>query len=136
MEDVPGIFAMLCAFCVPTMAVSILLFIGLRARRLLPSEEGRTPLYTRTTAGYIGHLRYGGPFIHVRLYDDMLVLGLVKPIVFTYDQLDELEVLSGLRYGLRLHHHHPTAPKRISLSMLDHKELTALIEQRQVAHAR
>ena len=117
----------------PLLPISILIFLGVRARRRLPQEEGRTPLYTKTCGGYIGWLKYGGPFIHVRAYEDLLVIGLVKPIVLRYEQIDSLETLRGLRFGLRIHHHHPSAPAKVVLSMLDHQRAKALFEERRAA---
>ena len=119
----------------PVLALAVLGLVAgfVQAHRRLDIERGKVPLYAGVAAGVIGWIYARGPLIHLRLYDDFIVIGGWRRIVLRYDQIDRLEMKprQGIFLGsLRIFHHQPQAPKRIRVDVGDPERLKRMIEAR------
>jgi hypothetical protein len=102
----------------------------IRVRRLLPIEQNRTPIFVTSAAGILGLIFHRGPLIHLRFYDDFMVIRGWRRIVLRYDEIDHVEVRPRplpLLGGVRIVHHQANAPSRIRIDIRDPERLAEII---------
>lgn len=110
----------------------LLLTSALLVQRQLAVERGQQPLFTQTSGGQVGWIRYRGPFIRLSLYEDFLVIRCWQTVVLRYDEIDRVDLTKWLGIvtdGVRLVHH-GHAPGRIRLGSSDPARVKALIDTR------
>ena len=106
-------------FIVPFgFAIVIAVFIiALRGKKKLhPLEKGRTPLFAdNSCGGWIGAVRSTYPFVRVSIYEDFLVVGMLRgPILLRYDEIVSAVVEKVyFTRGLVITHRNGEAPSRI-----------------------
>ncbi|MBE9044193.1 hypothetical protein IQ255_07230 [Pleurocapsales cyanobacterium LEGE 10410] len=101
--------------------------------RSLDIEKGKHPLYTSTSGGIIGWIRYKGPFINLRIYDEFIVISCTKIILFKYGEIDGVEIKKWMGLvpdSVRLVHHKSDAPGRIILGTTNPIRVKEIIDSR------
>ncbi len=113
--------------------VGLLLLIVLQARRRVPEEAGKTPIYSTIGGGRIGWLNYRGPFISLRLYEDFLVIRALQTIVLPYAEIESVEVKKWLGMTpdrIQIAHRSLHAPETIIVGVSNPARVKEMIDQR------
>ena len=80
-QEIPAIFV-LTFMLVVAGAIAAVFAISIRnSRRRAPEEFGLTPVLSETCGGRVGRIRYTTPFVRVTLYETLLVVAAIRPIV-------------------------------------------------------
>jgi hypothetical protein len=109
----------------------IFILITVKAHNRLNIEINKTPLYTSTAGGQIGWIRYRGPFVSIRIYDNFIVIGSAKTIVLRFEEIDRVEIK---RWGaftdrVQLIHHKLDAPSKIIIGTTNPTKVKEIIEK-------
>ena len=104
-----------------------------KAHRLLDIEEGKKLLHSSTSGGHIGRIRYRGPFINLRIYDEFIVISSLKAIVLRYEDIERVEIkkwMGSIPSEIKLVHHKWDAPKKIVIGTTKPIYLKEMIDSR------
>lgn len=98
----------------------------------LEIEKGKTALYKQTRGGVIGVIRFKGPLISLRVYEEFIVIGCGKKYVLRYHDIDRIEIKEslGLANRIQIIHHNSDVPNNILLGTKNPTKLKELIEAR------
>lgn len=99
-----------------TIVFSSLALIIIRSRSLIPQEQGLIPVFKKRCSAIIGKLRYKGPFISFRVYDEFLVVSGFNKIVLNYYDIVKAETVKKWGYNVtQIFHKRREYPDRIIL---------------------
>lgn len=111
--------------------LGIFLWLIISSQKKLEIEENKKPLYTSTAGGQIGGLRYKGPFISLRIYDEFIVIGCGRTIVLKYDEIVSVEIkkwMGSVADRIQIIHRNPNAPKDIIIGTGNPTQVKQIID--------
>ena len=126
------LFPILAIFLFLGTIISIFVVLTVLSHRKLEIEKGKTALYKQTRGGVIGVIRFRGPLISLRVYEEFIFIGCGKQYVLRYHDIDRVEIKEFLGFATRIQiiHHNPDVPSKILLGTKNATKLKELIEAR------
>lgn len=109
----------------------VLLFVF--SHQKLEREKGKDVLHTQTNGGVIGWIRFKGPFISLRIYEEFIVIGCGKKYLLRYQDIDRVEIkkwMGLVSHRIQIIHHNSAVPNKILLGTSNPTALQELIETR------
>lgn len=127
-----SLFVLIFPFMV-IIVIGVFLLLIISSHQKLEIEQDKKPLYSSTAGGQIGGLRYKGPFISLRIYDEFIVIGCGRKIVLKYDEIEAVEIKQWLGLvpdRIKIIHRNPNAPKNIVIGTGNPAEAKRIIDVR------
>ena len=112
--------------------LGVLVLLIVFTHQKLDIEKGKTALYKQTGGGVIGVIRFRGPLISLRVYEQFIVIGCGKKYVLRYEDIDRVEIKEWLGFANRIQiiHHNSDVPSNVLLGTKNSTKLKELIEAR------
>lgn len=115
------------------VVVGVFLLIIIFSQKKLEIEEDEKPLYTSTAGGQIGWVRYRGPFISLRIYDEFIIIGCGRKIVLKYNEIISVEIKQWMGLmpdRIQINHRNPSVPKNIIIGTYNPAQAKEIIDAR------
>ncbi|MBI9104538.1 MAG: hypothetical protein JEY99_19135 [Spirochaetales bacterium] len=116
-----------------TLIIVFLLNLFLTPFKKTELEAGLEPVYTSIAGGMIGRVRYKGPFIHLRLYNDFMIIACQQPFLLRYKEIENIHVekwFGRISDRIQIEHHNQEIPARIIVGTSNPDDVKTFIEKR------